>query len=162
VLHHQLGEREALAARSLQRLDVGRVALRLACALEHRVAELLEEDLAELARRAEVELLAGDLPALLLELLQIALELARHLLQERHVEEDARLLHRHQHADERCLDLAVDALQRAAVELLVQPRCERSEEVQPLARQRQQPRVAERRLLPLRPPRVLVGEGAVL
>ncbi len=68
---------------------------------------LVEQDLAELLGRADVELAAGDLVDLDLQLAQPLLEVGRQHPERRRIDLDAGLLHRQQHRDQRPLDRLV-------------------------------------------------------
>ena len=102
-----------LGADPAQDAAVGRVAgLALAARLE---AELLEQDPRHLLRRAEHELLAGEVGRERLELLDPVLEPRRDLAHAVGVDLDAGVLHRREHGGERQLDVLVE-LQRAALD----------------------------------------------
>ena len=73
--------------------------------------ELLEEDLADLLRRADRELLLGQLEDLLLQRLDPLAEAGADLGQALGVELQPLALHRRQHVDQRQLDLAQQLLQ---------------------------------------------------
>ncbi len=91
-----------LSRKGLQRLRVGRVAgLRLALPGQ---AQAVEEDPAQLLRRAEVELLAGQLVDAGFQPLHLVLDLAGDLSQAIAVQVDTRLLHGDQHRGQRQLD----------------------------------------------------------
>src|SRR5206468_6076125 len=97
-----------LAADRAEHTAVGRVAgLALAAGRE---AELLEQDVRDLLRRAEHELLARELVRLRLELLDAVRESRRDLAHPVGVDLDAGALHRSQHRRQRKLDLAIEAL----------------------------------------------------
>ena len=105
-----------------QDLAVGRVAgLPLAAGSQ---LELLEEDPAELQRRADHELLARELVGARLELLDAIGEPRGDLAHAVRVDPDARVLHRREHAGERKLDLVVEPLEAALPHLLAQQRSE--------------------------------------
>ena len=92
------------AAQLFQRVLVGGVAARLE-APRLRQADLLEEDLRELHRRADVELVADGGVDLLLEAADLARQRLRHLVQRAGVDGDAVQLHPREDGDERHLDL---------------------------------------------------------
>ena len=95
-----------LVADRAEHLCVGRVAgLALASGGQ---AELLEQDPADLLRRAEHELLARELVRLRLELLDAIGEARRDLTHPVGVDLHARVLHRGEHAGQRQLDGAVE------------------------------------------------------
>ena len=96
-----------LVADRLQHAGVGREA-GLAAALV-RQAELVEQDRRELLRRADRELLAGQLPDSPLELDRALVEALADRAQALDVELDAGALHLDQHVDERQLDLVEEA-----------------------------------------------------
>ena len=75
---------------------------------------------AELLRRAEHELLAGELVRARLELLDPVGETGRDLAHPVRVDADAGLLHRGEDADERHLDVAVERLRAALAHALEQ------------------------------------------
>src|SRR3989441_2505730 len=87
-------------------VGVGRVA-RLRAA-ERGQPELLEEDVRELLRRRDRELLAGELPDLPRQVVEAPLELLRERLEPRGIDADAVALHAREHRHERALDLLVD------------------------------------------------------
>ena len=105
-----------LVADRLEHARVGREA-GLAAALA-REPELDEQHLGELLRRADHELLAGELPDLALELGGGGAHAEPGLLEPRGVELDAGLLGLAQHAHERQLDLAQQVLEPALAHLL--------------------------------------------
>ena len=110
-----LGDDRVLVADRLQHARVGGEA-GLAAALA-RQAELLEQDLAELLRRADHELLAGVLPDLALELVGVGADAARDRLELLGVELDALLLALAQDVDERQLDVGEEVDEAALVQL---------------------------------------------
>ena len=110
-----LGDDRVLVADRLQHLGVGGEA-GLAAALAAEL-ELLEEDLAELLRRADHELLAGELPDLALELDDVGADAGGDDLQRLRVELDALLLGLAQDVDERELDLVHEVGQAALLDL---------------------------------------------
>ena len=71
----------------------------------------VEQDLAELLRRAEVERLAGELVGLLLEREHALAELAALLREHAGVDQHAVALHAEQDLAHRHLDLAIDAVE---------------------------------------------------
>ena len=76
-------------------------------------AHLVEQDLAELLRRADVEILAGKLPDLVLEPRQALREAAGERGQARALDPDAGPLHQRQHRRDRPLQGLVDGGRRA-------------------------------------------------
>ena len=109
-----LGDDLVLVADRLQHAGVGREA-GLAAALA-RQAELDEQHLGELLRRADHELLARQVPDLALELLGVDPDRARGLLQPPRVELDADLLGLPQDVHERDLDVGQQVGQPALLE----------------------------------------------
>ena len=107
-----LGDDLVLGADRLQHARVGGEA-GLAAALA-REAELDEQHLGELLRRADHELLARELPDLALELGGVGADAGGGLLQAARVELDAGLLGLAQHADQRQLDLGQQAVRARA------------------------------------------------
>ena len=105
-----------LVADRLQHARVGREA-GLAAALA-RQPELDEQHLGELLRRADHELLAGQLPDLALERAGVGAHAQPGLLEPRGVELDAGLLGLAQHVDERQLDVVQEVLEAALAQLL--------------------------------------------
>ena len=79
--------------------------------------ELVEEDDAELLRRADHELLAGELPDVALELCDVGADAGRDGLELFRVELDPGLLGLPEDADERELDLVEQALQASLLDL---------------------------------------------
>src|SRR2546426_4146095 len=77
-------------------------------AAERGQPELLEEDVRELLRRRDRELLAGELPDLPRQVVEAPLELLRERLEPRGIDADAVALHAREHRHERALDLLVD------------------------------------------------------
>ena len=108
VLHDLDRQRMALRRQVLEDADVGRPRAVLVAPAARQVL-LVEQDLAQLLGRADVERPAGELVELLLELEHALLELGRELAQLRRVDLDAGLLHAEQHRDQRPLDGLVDA-----------------------------------------------------
>ena len=111
VLEDELREREAALGEVGKDLDARRRGLRLRGLLQDRIAELLEEDLPELDRRVDVELLAGFRPDAAFEVAQVAVHPLGHLVEERDVHGDSRELHPREDRRQRPLDLAVDLLE---------------------------------------------------
>ena len=105
-----------LVADRLQHARVGREA-GLAAPLA-RQPELAEQHLGELLRRADHELLAGELPDLALELGGVGAHPQPRLLEPRGVELHAGLLGLPQHVHERQLDVVQQVLQPALAHLL--------------------------------------------
>ena len=99
----------------LEHVGARRVRLRLGRLLERRVGELLEEDPAELRRRADVEGLARRLVDLRLERGEPRVELLRQLGEDAAVDGDAGDLHPREDGHERQLDLLEDARERRAL-----------------------------------------------
>src|SRR5712692_1391725 len=97
-----------LLAQRLQRVGVGRVA-RLR-ALADRQTQVLEKYFRQLLRRAEIELLAGDLFHLRLDLRHLRAQLDLHLLQIRDVDGHALRLHIRKDARQRQLDLVEEVI----------------------------------------------------
>ncbi len=89
----------------LEGFGVGRILLGLAGLALARQQQLLEQHEAELLRRVDVELAAGQPVDLLLELLHLHLEHARHLLQVAEVEQHAAVLEGGEQRHQRLLDL---------------------------------------------------------
>ena len=89
--------------------------------LQHREVQLVEQDLPELGRRVDVELLAGHHPDVVRDVRELALELLRHRVEEVQVDPDARLLHVREHVDERHLDVPEQRLEVVLPELRFQP-----------------------------------------
>ncbi len=85
-----------------------------------RQAQFLEEDLRQLLRGADVELLAGLLVNLLFELRHFLLEPLRHGAQRGHVEADALEFHLREHRDERHFDLREEVVHLLLAQLLVE------------------------------------------
>ena len=110
-----LGDDLVLVADRLQDARVGAEA-GLAAALAAQ-AELDEQHLGELLRRADHELLAREVPDVALELLGVGADAARGLLEPLGVELDADLLGLAQHVHERELDVVEQVGQAALVEL---------------------------------------------
>ena len=110
-----LGDDRMLVADRLQHLGVGAEA-GLAAALAAEL-ELLEEDRAELLRRADHELLARELPDLALELDHLRPDPGRDRLELLRVELDAGLLGLAQDVHERQLDLVHQVGQAALLDL---------------------------------------------
>ena len=108
---NQLRHREAVRRQLFEHVDARRVALRLRL-LDDRVVQLLEEDVAELLRRVDVELRAGLFVDALLEVGELRAHRRRHLAQQIGVDADAALLHPREHGEERHLDASVDVDER--------------------------------------------------
>ncbi len=106
VLQQRVDELRPLVAHPLQRRGVGRVAgLR---ALLRRQAPLVEQDLAQLDRRVDVELPPDDVVEVLGEAGDLAGEVVAERLQLGGVDGDADVLHAGQHAHEGVLDVGVE------------------------------------------------------
>ena len=97
----------------LEHLDGGRRRSRLAGLLERRQLQLLEQDLAELLRRVDVELLSGELEDARRIARQLLLDVLRLRGQRRAVDPDAGALDVGQHGQERHFQLA-EHLRRAS------------------------------------------------
>ena len=121
-----LGDDLVLGADRLQHARVGREA-GLAAALA-RQAELLEQDLAELLRRADHELLAGQREDLAFERRDLLAHALGDLRQAVDVQAHAEQLHLAQHGHERQLDLRHHALQPALGDLLALPVGQRAQQ----------------------------------
>ncbi len=80
-------------------------------ALAAREPQAVEEELAELPRRAEIELVADEAVDLLLEPREALGERARETGKNGAVDEDARVLHADDHRNERALEALVDGAQ---------------------------------------------------
>src|SRR5271155_2108496 len=97
----------------LQRIGVGREAtlgfLETLC----RQLELVEEDLAQLDRRIEIERMARELEAFALQTLRLGAELQGNSGECIPVNTDTRRFHLGQHARDRKLDLAEEPLKAA-------------------------------------------------
>ena len=109
---HLAGNRRAFGCELFEHRDVGRIlpALTLLAAL---VAELVEQDVAELLGAAHGEFLSGHLVDFSLQPPDLDGEFFRQLRQPRAVHPDAFALHRGHHRDQRTVDPLVDA--RAAL-----------------------------------------------
>ena len=83
--------------------------------LDDRQLQLLEQQLAELNPRVDVELAAGDLKDLPLQPHDPLVELAGQLAQPRHIDADAVELHLGQHVDQRHLQVGEQLVQAAAL-----------------------------------------------
>jgi hypothetical protein len=119
MLEQQLRQRVILGE-LLQHFFVGgrRAARRL---LHDRQLQLLEEDLADLLRRAEIEFAAGQLVRLPFELDEPRRDLVALRVQQRVVDQHAGALHLAQHQRHRHLDLAIHALEaRFACDLRIE------------------------------------------
>src|SRR5262249_16212827 len=81
---------------------------RLGGLLQDRVLKLLEEDLSELDRRVDIELLARLFPDFPFQAPQVPFHSRRHPAQVGDVDRDARRLHAREHGRQRALDLAID------------------------------------------------------
>ena len=109
VLEQQLGQRVVLGQLG-EHILVGR-GLAGGGLLDHRQAELAEQDFAELLGRTEVEGLAGELMRLLLEAVQATTEFLGMLGQQEVVDQHAGALHLEQHLQHRQLDFAIELFQ---------------------------------------------------
>ena len=122
------------AAQALERRRVGRVALLGAARL--RQPQLLEEELRELLRRTQVELVADRVIRLPRQLLNLLAEVDRHLAQRIAVDSDARLLHAHEHGDERDLDVVVEVREALFLQLRLDLRLQPARHVDISTRER--------------------------
>ncbi len=103
MLHDLDGQRMTLGREVLQDADVGRPRAVLVAPAARQIL-LVEQDLAQLLGRADIEGTAGELVQFLLELEHPLLELGRQRAKPRRIDLDAGLLHAEQHRDERPLD----------------------------------------------------------
>ncbi len=83
-----------------------------------RQPQLLEQHRRELLRRADRELVPGEVPDLVLKLVGPAGDPRRHLLDALRVDEDPGALHRRQHLDQRHLDVGQQRLEPQLLEPL--------------------------------------------
>jgi hypothetical protein len=103
-----LGHDLVLVAQRLESVRVRRVAG--LGSLAHRQPQVLEQDLRQLLRRVEVELLPGQLFDARLDRRELPAELVLHLLEVRHIDGDALGLHVGEDARERQLDLVKEVI----------------------------------------------------
>ena len=109
-----------LLTQSFQRVRVSRVTgLR---ALADRQPQVLEENLRELLRRVQVELLPRDIFDFLLDRRELRTKLVLHLLEVGHVDGDALTLHIGEHAGERQLDLVEEIVDSKIAHLSLESR----------------------------------------
>ena len=121
----------------LQRVGVGRrTGLRLP---DRREPEVLEQDLAQLRRGVDVELLPRMRVDLGFEPAALVVQLLAQVMEEVEVDADARLLHAREHAHERTLDPLVEVDQLARTQCFLE-----------CGRERQQQRSATLRLVDAR------------
>ena len=121
-----LRDHRVLLANGLKHASVGRIA-GLSSALP-RQAQLAEQDLLQLLRGADHELLTGQLEDLPFERVGLGLDPVRDLLDALRIELGPRLLHGAQDPDQRQLDLVQEVRQPPGSDLLPLPAGERLQE----------------------------------
>ena len=118
VLQHQL-RHFVLARQPFEHIDRRRYGLALAVLDRLRQVQLVEQHVAQLLRRVDVELHARQLVDLPRQRLRVALQPLRHLRQHVAVELHAGFFHGVQHRDQRQIDLVVHLLQAGLFHLAV-------------------------------------------